>query len=413
MRIGPFSVEVMEVPGPSLSRQEWRDILMARSSYPAMWGGAGSDIFACDPLDGREPGIYDTRHYLAWIRDGHGPRKLVTMRKVALVPSRLTRRQRADPLELLPHDVRFWRARTEDGRCVPLWDVLRARTRRLAPHDEFAEFRIGSTGRTGTFPYGERQRTRRARERTGIAFAAIQVLATSGDPSLLYVCSLCPEFQDRVLGVIDVDGRYVAPAFTRTEEVLGLAPGSVSLDNGLPVVREHKSLFPGYFIDNDDAARLVAALLEDGRVTVGDLGAAIGRVGEHESAAGGDGRQLDELVALVGARNYRALAEVLTRPHLFKYLVPLLGPGEPLARLLCETGDGPFSSTLVPRRWATSAWAILEAAEAKYGGVELGTAWRRRPALWPVGQLASNCATAWATPASRDQLPPSVQMAST
>jgi hypothetical protein len=371
MQVGPFAVAVTEVPGRSLCDHEWQDILGARRSYPAMWGGTGADIFANDPQDGRDTSPYETRHYLAWIRDGRGPCKLVTMRKVTVVPSRLTARERANPFDFLPLDIQLWRVRTEAGRSVPLWEVLRAHARCLAPGDELAEFRIAALGRTGTHPHGERQRTARERERTGIAFAAIQLLATYGDPSLLYICSLCPEFQDRVLAVVGTDGVNVPPAFTRTEEVLGLPPGSVGLDSSRPVVQEHKAAFPGYFLDNDDAARIVAGLLDDGRVTEGDLGAPILRLVEHESAKGGQGHRLDELVALIAARDHRALARMLTRPHLFKNLIPLMEPGRPLASLLCETGDGPFSSTLVPGRWRSSAWAVLEAAEEKYEGAEV------------------------------------------
>jgi hypothetical protein len=366
VRVGPFSVTVTEIPGRSLTDHEWQDIQLARRSYPAMWGEAGADIFTSDPLDGRHGEPYDTRHYLAWVRDGAVPCKLVTMRKVTLDPSRLTERQLADPFDLLPVDVQFWRVRTVGGGSVRLWDVLRAHARRLAPHDEFAEFRITSTGRTGTFPFGERQRTIRERERTGIAFAATQVLAAHRDPSLLYVCSLCREFRDRVLGVVDVDGKYVPPAFTRTEDVLGLAPGSVGLDNGLRVVREHKAAFPGYFLDNDDAARLIAGLLERRRISVADLAGAIARLVEGESAGGRDWRHLDVLLSAVGARDHLRLAQVLTRPHLFKYLIPLISPGGPLARLVREARDGPFSSVLVPSRWAASAASILQAVEAKY-----------------------------------------------
>jgi hypothetical protein len=375
MRVGPFTVAVTEVPARSLTEAEWCDIQLARRSYPSMWGGDASDILTDDPVDGRCSPLYDTKHYIAWVSDGDEPCKLVTMRKAALVPSQLTERQRADPFELLPPDLQFWSVRADGGGSVRLWDVVRDHARRLAPHDPFAEFRVASTGRTGTFPYGERRRTPREKERTAIAFAAIQLLAAYGDPSLLYVCSLCPEFQDRVLGVVDVDGVYVRPAFTRTEEVLGLPPGSVGLDDGLQVVRRHKARFPGYFLDNDDAARVVAALLDEGRITTADLGATFVRLAEQENVAGSHGRHLEELAALVATRDHRRLAEILTRPHLFKYLVPLMAPEMPLARVLCEAGDGPFSSTLVPGRWATSAWAILEAAEAKYAAVDPGPDW--------------------------------------
>jgi hypothetical protein len=366
VRLGSIEVTVTEVPGRNLSDDEWQDIVRARRSYSAMWGDAGADMIANDPFDGRDTDLYDARHYLAWLRDGEDPAKLLTMRKVTLVPSALTDRQRADPSELLPLDIRFWKVRRAGGASMPLWDVLRARARRLAPYDRLAEFRIAAKGRTGTFPHGERARTPRERDWTAIAFAAMQILCTWGESSPLYLSTLCPEFRDRVLGIVGLDGVYVPPAFTPTDEVLGLPRGSVSLAHDVPVVREHRTSFPGYFIHNDDAARILGALLDEGRITVTDLWPAIARLVQRESELGRDRRQLDELIALAAAGDHRTLAEVLTRPRLFKYLIPLLAQGGPLARLLREAGDGPFSAALTPRRWATSAWRILEIAEAKY-----------------------------------------------
>jgi hypothetical protein len=378
IRVGPLTVAVTEIPGLSLTAHEWGDITLARRSYTAMWGGARSNLLLDeDPLDGRDGELYDTRHYLAWIRDGDEPAKLVTMRRVALDPSRLTGGQRADPLALLPADVQLWKVQQGDGRCLPLWNALRVYARRLAPDDELAEFRIAAIGRTGTFPYAERERAPRMRERTAIAFAAIQLLAAHGDSSLLWVCMLCPEFRDRVLGVVGVDGVYVAPAFTRTEEVLGLLPGSVRLDNDLPVVREHKTAFPGYFVDNDDAARVLAEMLDDGRLSLADLRSAIAEAIGWEVLARRSGRELKALMATATVPDGHRVARTLTRPDLFKFLVPLLVGERPLpgmsaaelrAHLLFETGDGPFSSTLVPAGWAANAEAILRAAEEKYAG---------------------------------------------
>jgi hypothetical protein len=367
-------VVVTEIPGRSLTEREWRDILLARRSYAAMWGGGGWDILANDPLDGRDSPLYDTRHYLAWVRDGDEAYKLVTMRKVRLVASALSARRRANPLPLLPIDIQMWRTRSEDGRCAPLWEALKSLARRMAPRDELAEFRIASLSRMGTYPYAEPERTRRKRERTAVAYAAIQVLATYGDPSLLFVHSLCPEFQNRVLGVVDVEGVTVTPAFTRTEDMLGLPTASVGLDNALRIVRQHRASFPGYFVDNDDAARVIAELLDEGRLTVADLRSTVSNLVEQETLLGRDSRQLEELVMLLVQPDHGRLAEILTRPHLFKYLIPVIAGERPLSRMTLEefrrrvlyaTKDGPFSSTVVPSNWVASVWAVLEAAEVK------------------------------------------------
>jgi hypothetical protein len=365
LRVGALSVAVAEIPGRCLTEGEWHDVQTARRSYDAMWGGGGADTTSDDPLDGRGRSPYDTRHYLAWVRDGDDAAKLVTMRKVAIVPSRLSAGQRSNPGDLLPSDVRFWRVRRPDGRGRPLWDVLRAHARLRAPHDRWPEYRIASLGRIGTFPYGDAGPERRRRERTGIGFAAIQLLSTHGDPSLLYMCSICPELRDRVMGVRDATGRYLAPPFTRSEEVLGLPADSIGMDNGLPLVREHKARFPGYFVDNADAARVLAELLDAGRVRAAELRGPILRAVEEEEALGRDTCLVDELAALLTVRDHPRMAEVLTRPRLFKHLAPLLASRPELARLVVDgTRDGPYSSTMVPAAWAAGAWAILETAES-------------------------------------------------
>jgi hypothetical protein len=361
--VGPYEVVVTEVPAASLSADEWHDVQLARCSYVEMWGG-DRELIADDPLDGRDAASpYDVHHYLAWARvpGGFEGGKLLTMRKVRLVASRLTAEQLAYPLPLLPLDALFWRVSTAAG-SVPLWEPL---------HDK-AGFSWAAIGRTGTYPFGEPERSEVERERTGVAFAAIQLLAAHGDSSQVWVDSLCPEFRDRVLGVRDRDGRYVAPAFTRTEETLGLPPGSVSLDNDLHVVRQHKILFPGYFVDNTDATRVLGELLDDGLLTIADLRPSIGRLVEAESSIDGAGRQVEELVAL---GDHRRLAELLTRSRLFKYLAPLLAGAERPTRmsaadlrrrLLFETADGPFSSAVRPAVWSASALSVLLAVDGKY-----------------------------------------------
>lgn len=372
IQVGSFTVVVAEIPGRSLNEGEWREIQRARAAYATMWGDHDSGVFTDDPLDGRGDSPHRVWHYCAYVTGDGEPAKLVVMRKVVLVPSELEDEQRADPGDLLPVDIRFWCVQTDVG-SLPLWDALRNHARRLAPLEPHPEFRIASISRAASPQGGRRSAT--DRDRTAIGFAAIQVLAAHGDPSLLYVCSLCPELRDRVLGLRSVAGHWISPDFTRTEDVLGLPPSSVSLDNRLPVVREHKTAFPGYFVHNEDAAQVIADLLDEGRITVEDLRWPTMRLLARESSLGADTRVIDELASLIVEPDYRRLADVLTRPRLFQYLVPLIAghrglsrmsPDDFRARLLYETRDGPYSATLVPAAWATSAWAVLEAAERKY-----------------------------------------------
>jgi hypothetical protein len=378
---GPYSVTVTEVPGQAMSGDEWDSVQLARLSYVAMWGcGDRSDIYATDRMDGlgADAERYDARHYLAWVRDGVEPARLLTTRKVTLRPAALTAAERADPGEWLPLDVGFWHVRPGG---FPLWEPLSAHLRGLAPDDDLAHFRIACLGRVGTFPFERRPAARR--DATAVAWAATQVLAAHADPHLLWAWTICDEFQDRVMVVHDVDGTPVRPAFIRTEELLGLPRGSVSLDNGLEAVQQHKAGAPGYFVDNDDAAEVLAGLLERGRITIADLWPTIARLVESQAAAGGIGPPLDGMLHTIAASDHRGLAEVLTRPRAMKHLIPLLAGEEPLCRmshgelrmrLLCETGDGPFSASALPETWSVGAWEMLRAVERRYAaGVDRWT----------------------------------------
>ena len=373
LEVGPYTVAVVEVPGRSLSEQEWHDILQARRSYVAMWGDACAETVAGDALDGRDGGPYETWHYLAWVRDGADPGRLLVMRKARLNAAALSERQRAEPGGLLPSDIRWWRVRTDAG-CMPLWEPLRVHARKLAPDDEWADLRIAALGRVAAYPLGERRPSPRKRQRTAVAFAAIQLLAAHGDANLLWAWTLCPEFQHRVLMVTDADGMPVAPDFRRTEDVLGLPARSVELDGSLPEVRRHKATAPGYFIDNEDAGRLLDGLLDGGRLTIGDLRPVIARLVEGEAAAGAT-EVVEEVLALLTARDHARLAELLVRPRLCKYLTPIISGAHPLpgmsfaelqARLVGDTRDGPFSSLVVPVEWAASARAVLDAIDGRY-----------------------------------------------
>ena len=62
-------------------------------------------------MDGRHEEPYETWHYLAWVRDGSEPGRLVVMRKARLDVGALTTRQRAEPGRLLPPEIRWWRVR--------------------------------------------------------------------------------------------------------------------------------------------------------------------------------------------------------------------------------------------------------------------------------------------------------------
>lgn len=410
-RVGPFAVTVTEVPGHALSDREWESIQLARRSYAAMWGGGRVVAdWADDPFDGREAStsaLWDVRHYMAWIGDVEtgDPPRLVTSRKVA--PSLEGQAGASvDAGRLL--DVRFWRVGSPAG-YMSLWEPLRAFLHRLAPADELAERRVAAMGRVAAFPFGMPQ-TPRQRERTAIAWAAIQVLAADHDGSLLHLRTVRPDFQDRVLAVRGVDGSLVRPAFARTEELLGLPDGSIGLDSDMPVVRAYKLSMPGYFVDERDAARLLLDLLDEGELTKDDLLPAIGRVIEEGSAIGLDGRQLEELLALNAVVPHDRLAALLARPRAMKHLIPLLTGREPLSRMpltefrrrfLHETGHAPISASGPPAAWSAGARTLLDAVEARW---QTGRG-RRRPSERRLTPAASDDRSHRPSPASGTHRP--------
>jgi hypothetical protein len=355
-QFGPLAVEVLEVPAPALRPAEWRRILQARESYAGMWGGG--HVIADDALDGRGPAsIYDTRHYIAEVTDLEDEsRKVVTSRKVGLVPSRMTDEQLAEPFELLSIDVRFYR--TAAG--VPLWWHLRSYARELAPDDRHAEYRIASLSRLATFPYGERDRSERKRDRTAIARAGIHVLSTTGDSNLLYVSQMPLDLRRKVLGLLDIRGQHVGPDLTRSEKVLNLPAASLRLDRANAQVREYVLALPGYMMSPASACALLGDMLEQAVVAPEDLR------GPVQSLSAPPSPGLLEELAVAGYRegefarvvDPRRLAEILTRPLAFKHMVPRLASDEPYAnisaegfrqRFIHETGDGPNSYTLHSR----------------------------------------------------------------
>ncbi len=378
-----LDIQVLESPARSLRPAELEAIDRARCSY-GMWGDAVPAV-QWDALDGLTGGGYDTRHYLAKVLDrADGSCKVVTTRTVRLVPEAMTARQRAHPHRLLSSDVAWWE--TPEGE--PLWTHLRQYARRLAPGDRHAPLRVASLGRVATYPHGEGERPPRKRERTAFAFAAIQLLATTDPTHLAFTIVLCAELRDRVLGIRTPKGAYLVPAFPPAAEVLGLS--AVRLNRQLPEVQEHLWRYPGYWLDNDDAAGRVQEALEMGLVRPEELADAFDAI--HRQATPEEYEALrrmrigivDPVMTPEEAREvtagervarpprfdcmkyHRDLGHVLTRPRYARHLVPLLETHPALRALVLQAGDGPFCSILTPSTMAQDARALLIAGSRKY-----------------------------------------------
>jgi hypothetical protein len=346
MDIGLGVVRAVEIPGRAMSQDEWGLIQLARDAYVRMWGGEHEvKTIGQDPFDGLEQNDpYQTFHYLGRVDIPGADSRIITMRKVSLSPTAVG--EEPPP----PEDVTFWLARnSETGETIPLWDMLMAAVE--FPSD------VAAISRTGTYPYRLRGRTPIERERNAIAFAAIQVLATEVDAHTYFICQLCQEFQNRVHSIDDGLGHRVALDFTRSEDTLDLSPEwQVRLNNHNHGVQHVKTFYPGYWVDGEDAARVMRDLLQNGALTDQDLRSAWPEIPpELATAETGNARELDELIGF------------LTKPKHFKYLIPVIKKHSSLHdKLIHEAASRPYSSTLVPRLWRQSALNLLSVAKEKY-----------------------------------------------
>ncbi len=372
LQIGPLTVQVTEIPSHSISGREWRVIGQARRSYAAMWGA--NDAIAEDPFDGLGPSsIYDAYHYIAVVGDRlEASRKVVSLRKVALAPARMSQDQLEEPFELLPVDVQFYRSLAG----TPLWWYLGNYARELAPDRPRAELHIASISRFAAYPRGQREQSERRRERTVIAWAAIQCLAAEGESSLLYTMQMPPALHRRVLCLVDASGRRRRPAQPFTEDTLNLPPESLRLDRTNRHVLQYMLTLPGYFVDQASVCELLTGLHEHGVIAPGDfLGplSSLSATSEEARAELADGGYRDD--GFETTVEFRLLAEALTRPVHLKHLASRLASDEPFAGVsaeefrrlfLARTADRPRSYTMHPAAWADTHKSLLSAAWEKY-----------------------------------------------
>lgn len=343
--IGAGVVRAVEIPGPAMSPAEWELIQLARDAYARMWGG-DSEVKSVDqdPFDGLDPNDpYQTYHYIGQVDIPGAASRIITMRKVNLKPG-------ACAEVLPPDDATFWLAQNVlSGERIPLWELLMEAVE--------CPSKIAAISRTGTYPYRQRGRTPIEQERNGIAFAAIQVLATQGHSDAYFICQLCPEFQNRVHSVEDSLGRRISLDFTRTEETFNLPPEwQVTLNNKNTAVQEVKTFYPGYWVDGKAAAWVLRQLIQNGTLTYQELSRALKDVpGKITAAPKETTLALDEMI------------DFLTKPINFKYLIPVIKRHKILRhQLIHEAAGRPYSATLIPRLWRQSALNLLNAARKKY-----------------------------------------------
>jgi hypothetical protein len=363
--VGDMHFRVLEIPASVITSGEWYHFQRARQSYAKMWGD--TRLLECileDDFDGRAPNSpYDTYHYLAQVAVRGRGVKYLTMRKVGF-RERSAGNHFDGTLPRLPQDISFWQVRRGSFDQVrSLADVLR---------ECFRQGKFGSPlidgplqtcaiSRTGTYTSGLTGSLPIDRESSGIALALIQVAATDHDAHSLWISQLCVEFQEKALSVRDVAGQLVMLDFAKTSVTLGLPPTDrLCLDNRNPEVRELKLQNPGYWLDNPGAAKVLKGLAHDGLLTADEFPPTCGLRHGGSAIPGGLEETID---LLVQPRNFKYLLDLIHTPGSINRRLS----GEELRhRLITEAGDGPFSSTVVPRTWRRSALKLVTAAQEKY-----------------------------------------------
>lgn len=399
MDIGPMHVVTWEIEAGGLSPQERVILDLTRKSYDEMWGGSTFQLKeAYRQMDaGERP--FKTYQYITTMDQEGQERKFVTKRRVSPDLEEITQGQVSYPPEILiPDDISFWKVRdTVSSQEFSLWEALRLYFKRQGIDNGFSDprLRIAANHLTATYPFEITPKGEMQREKTAIGFAAIELLLADHPGDTFIACQLCPEFQDQVLTVKDINGQIVKLDFPKVPQTLGLSgEWVVEMDNGNPGVITHKLNLPGYWINNEGAAKVLENLCMARKITLGDLKpfyeGLLAKVDDEEKQnrlrkdliRGGlfdPNQQQSPLSDSFLEKDEEFLKKVIrfaTCSRYFKYLVPVymqdsrvndrLSAQELRDCLVHEAGDGPFPSLLSPKLWRLSNLELLKAAKIKY-----------------------------------------------
>jgi hypothetical protein len=385
LSIGPMHVQVLEIPAHELTAEEWRVIQTARDSYASMWGTGNGRIEEVkeDSFDGRgmQGAPYQVWHYVATVTSAGEEDKLLTMRKVYYPLQEYHERESMAPEDVLhwieqylPDDISFWEIVDHRiKKAYPLWVAIRAKM------ESHGVFNFSTISRCGVIPNGVTQRDERTREKSGIAFAAIQLLAAHGHTGDCIFGQICEEFAKKALSIVDTHGNDVVLDFSPAAHTLGLlSHQTLRLNRGHPAVRQHLAMFPGYWVDNTLAAATIIRLRKEGKVSKDRIQTAWDRLRldaltndevmsklrkalQHESAIRSEGDVPDAIEQVE-----EPIIALLTNPRYFKYLIPLEEHSDLYHGVVYESGDGPYPVALLPEVWESSAKNLLRKAHEKY-----------------------------------------------
>ncbi len=245
-------------------------------------------------------------------------------------------------------------------------------------------FDFSAISLSGIIPYVVAERDERTREKSGIAFAAIQLLAAHGSTGEFMFAQQCEEFPKKVLRMVDTKGRDVVLDFSPATQTLGLtAEQTLRLNRGHPPVIHHLASFPGYWVDNTLAAATVTRLVKEGKVPKEQIQTAWERLRRDALTkeevmrkllkdVHNDGAILSESDLPTDIENVaEQVIALLTKPRYCKYMLPLEANSALYHGIVYESGDGPYPAALLPEAWEKSAQHLLRKAQEKYGRAPL------------------------------------------
>lgn len=383
LSIGSMHVQVVEILADELTDEERRTIQRARESYASMWGQGDGSIGSIkeDLFDGRslQRVPYTVWHYIATVTSAGEEDKMITMRKVYYPLQSYYEREKMEAEEVLhwveehlPDEISFWEIVNKETNTVRLlWEELKARESKRI-------FDFCALSRTGIIPYVIASKDERTREKSGVAFAAIQLLAAHRSTGDFMFAQQCEELPKKALQIVDTRGQDVVLDFSPATHTFGLTVHQVlRLNRGHPPVIQHLASFPGYWVDNALAAATVTRLVKEGKVSE-----EIQRAWERLR---GDALTKEEVmrkllkdvqsdVAIFSESDLptdienvaEQIVVLLTKPRYFKYLLPLEEHTALYHGIVYESGDGPFLAALRPETWEKSAQHLLRKAQEKY-----------------------------------------------
>lgn len=399
MDIGQMHVVTWEIEAGDLSSQERAILDLTRKSYDVMWGGSTFQLKEAYRQMDLGEGPFKTYQYITTIDQEGEDTKFITKRRVSPNPGKIAKGQVSCSLEtLIPDDIGFWTVRnTVSSQEFSLWEALRLYFKDQGMYNGFGDprLRIAANHLTATYPLELATRGEMQKEKTAIGFSAIELLLADHPGDTFIACQLCPEFQDQVLTVKDINGQIVKLDFPKVSQTLGLSgEWVVEMDNGNPGVIAHKLNLPGYWINNEGAAKILENLCMARKITLDDLKPfyedLLAKVDDEEKQnrlrkdliRGGllDPNQqqflLSESFLEKDEEFLKKVIRFATCSRYFKHLVPVymqdsivndrLSAQELRDCLVYEAGDGPFPSLLSPKPWRLSNLELLKAAKIKY-----------------------------------------------